>query len=110
MSINESADEIDGIHKARISKITDAHANRTTRRQLLRQMAGVSLGLPIAQWKSLPGLAQVAADKRQPAPAPVQTALSPEDDQFLDELERKTFLFFWEQVNPQTGLIKDRCN
>jgi hypothetical protein len=115
MSINESADEIDGIHKARISKITDAHTNRTTRRQLLRQMAGVSLGLPIAQWTSLPGLAQAAAaqqhaDRRQPAPVPVQTVFSPEDEQFLDDLERKTFLFFWEQANPQTGLIKDRCN
>src|SRR5580692_12354167 len=115
MSINESADEIDGIHKARISKITDAHTNRTTRRQLLRQMAGVSLGLPIAQWTSFPVLAQAAAaqqhaDKRQPGPVPVQTVFSPEDEQFLDDLERKTFLFFWEQANPQTGLIKDRCN
>ena len=64
MSINESADEIDGIHKARISKITDAHTNRTTRRQLLRQMAGVSLGLPIAQWTSFPVLAQAAEPLR----------------------------------------------
>jgi len=37
-------------------------------------------------------------------------SLSPEDDAFLDELERANFLFFWEQANPQTGLIKDRCD
>ena len=41
---------------------------------------------------------------------PPPTALSPEDDKFLDDLERSSFLFFWEQANPQTGLIKDRCN
>jgi hypothetical protein len=37
-------------------------------------------------------------------------AVSPEDDAFLDELERATFLYFWEQADPVTGLVKDRCN
>lgn len=36
--------------------------------------------------------------------------LSPEEDQFLEELEKANFQFFWEQANPQTGLIRDRCN
>lgn len=36
--------------------------------------------------------------------------LSPEDDQLLDELEKANCLYFWEQANPQTGLIKDRAN
>jgi len=36
--------------------------------------------------------------------------ISPEDDKLLDDLEHACFLFFWEQGNPQTGLIKDRCN
>jgi hypothetical protein len=35
--------------------------------------------------------------------------LTPEDDAFLDELEYGDFLFFWEQANPQTGLIRDRA-
>jgi len=34
---------------------------------------------------------------------------SSSDDQFLDELERAIFLFFWEQASPTTGLIKDRA-
>jgi hypothetical protein len=38
------------------------------------------------------------------------TTLTPEDDQFLEELEKANFLYFWEQANPQTGLVKDRCN
>ncbi len=36
--------------------------------------------------------------------------LTPEDDAFLDELERANFLFFWEQANPETGLVKDRAH
>jgi len=35
---------------------------------------------------------------------------SDEDDKFLDDLERANYLYFWEQTNPQTGLVKDRCN
>src|SRR5664279_1585896 len=36
--------------------------------------------------------------------------LSPEDDRFLDELEKASFLFFWEQAEPDSGLVRDRCN
>src|SRR5262249_57276951 len=36
--------------------------------------------------------------------------ISPEDNQFLEDLERANFLFFWEQADPETGLVKDRCN
>jgi len=45
-----------------------------------------------------------------PARAPSRTSLSPEDDQFLDDLERLNFCYFWEQASPQTGLVKDRCD
>ncbi|MBV9574166.1 MAG: hypothetical protein JOY93_08940, partial [Acidobacteriales bacterium] len=31
------------------------------------------------------------------------------DDQFLDNLERASFLFFWEQASPVTGQVKDRA-
>jgi hypothetical protein len=31
-----------------------------------------------------------------------------EEESFLEEVERASFLFFWEQANPSTGLIKDR--
>lgn len=39
-----------------------------------------------------------------------QAPFSDEDDRFLDELEHANYLFFWEQGNPQTGLVKDRFN
>jgi hypothetical protein len=41
-------------------------------------------------------------------PAQAETHLSPEDEQLLEELEKGSFLFFWEQTNPQTGLVRDR--
>ena len=85
-----------------------------SRRRLLRQMAGISMGLPLAPWLDIAGLAQKPtkrpADKQHKDSAAPQTPFSPEEEQFLDDLERSNFLFFWEQASPQTGLIKDRCN
>jgi len=36
------------------------------------------------------------------------TKLSEGDDKFLEELEHANYLYFWEQTNPQTGLMRDR--
>src|SRR5215469_5041924 len=38
-----------------------------------------------------------------------QVALSAEDDEFLEEIEKAAFQFFWDQVDPHSGLAKDRC-
>src|SRR3981081_4054948 len=108
MSMDERAE--DEIDIKDIHTITSPRTSRSSRRQLLRQMAGfslgASLGAPLTPWKSLPLFAQAAA--RQQA-HPASTVLSADDDNFLDDLERANFLYFWEQANPQTGLIKDRC-
>jgi len=32
-----------------------------------------------------------------------------EEDHFLEEVEKASFQFFWEAMNPSTGLVKDRC-
>ncbi len=89
--------------------------NRSSRRQLLRQMAGVSLGLPLAPWRDLPLWAEISAQQqldkaRRGGAQEAVSPFSPQEEQFLDELEHSIFLFFWEQTNPETGLIKDRCN
>ena len=91
-------------------KGADDIEKRASRRRLLRQMAGVSLALPFAQWKPVWAQAPTLQRRKEAASLPAPVALSPEDDQFLDDLERASFLFFWEQANPETGLIKDRCN
>jgi hypothetical protein len=110
-----SVDENEEISR-RLRQITSHHGTVSSRRKLLRQMAGLTLGLPLVQHGGLPLFAQAtkvpptAGPHAAPAPPPTPSALSPQDDQLLDEVERASFLFFWEQANPQTGLIKDRAN
>ena len=57
----------------------------------------VALGIPLA-------LAACAGL----GPAPTIDPGSPRAQAFLDTLEQRTFNFFWEQTNPQTGLTPDR--
>jgi hypothetical protein len=33
---------------------------------------------------------------------------TPDEDDFLEEIEKTTFLYFWEQANPKTGQVEDR--
>jgi hypothetical protein len=40
---------------------------------------------------------------------PTKYRFTKEEDDFLEEVERASFQYFWEAVNPQTGLVKDRC-
>ena len=86
----------------------------TSRRSLLRQLSYVSLGLPFARAHAIVDSATPEMLHESPQELPQSpyspVALSPEDDKFLDDLERASCLFFWEQGNPATGLIKDRCN
>jgi hypothetical protein len=88
--------------------MTDFQSNLVSRRQLLRQVLATGFGLPFAEF--LPAWdiqAQPTAPAASPAGAP---DLSAEDDQFLNDLQKASFLFFWEQGSPNTGMVKDRCN
>jgi len=95
-------------------KVAEKNALSVSRRALLRQLSLLSAGWPFARLEG-----QVRDEARPHRPAMILDDakaavppfnLSPEDDRFLEELEHANFLFFWEQANPQTGLIKDRCN
>jgi hypothetical protein len=88
--------------------MTDAERNLLSRRQILRQVLATGLGLPFANFlAALDIQTQASATSATAAEAP---ALSPEQDQFLNDLEHAGFLFFWEQGSPNTGMVKDRCN
>jgi hypothetical protein len=39
---------------------------------------------------------------------PALAAARPRDDAFLDDVQRRTFRFFWETTNPENGLARDR--
>ena len=36
------------------------------------------------------------------------SALSGEDDALLEDLSKRSFMFFWEQADPATGIVRDR--
>jgi hypothetical protein len=81
-----------------------------SRRELFRQAIRLGVSLPFIR-EFAPALSQQAGDQHiRPAHPPIPTYLSQDDDQFLEDLEKAEFLFFQEQANPQTGLVKDRCN
>ncbi len=58
----------------------------------------------------MPPLFTLEQGTQKHAPPSTPGAISSRDDQFLEDLERTNFLFFWEQASPQTGLVKDRAN
>ena len=57
---------------------------------------------------TLPAAGATACRQPVVAPAPPQPAISREDDAFLEDLSRRTFMFFWEQADPATGIVRDR--
>jgi hypothetical protein len=84
---------------------------RFSRRDWLARMSRLATGLVVSGSSSF----SFASELQNPAAAAQAqpnggSALPPEDDLFLDEVEQTAFHFFWEQAGPQTGLVKDRCN
>src|ERR1700745_3869863 len=42
--------------------------------------------------------------------SPLSTAqLSRQDDSFVEDLERRSFQYFWQEADPRTGLVPDRA-
>ena len=67
-------------------------------------------GFSLSFFRGVPELDLEPKYSNPASTAPAAGALSPEDDQFLNDVESTSFLFFWEQGNPKTGMVKDRCN
>ena len=68
MSVDEHADENN----------SDRRAHRTSRRELLRGMAGASIGLPLTPWNALLAHATAADRHKGPTPLPPPATFSPE--------------------------------
>jgi len=62
-------------------------------------------GLAIAPLASLLGCGKNAPVAQNPGGTPFQGT----DDQLLDEIQRASFQFFWNETNPATGQVKDRA-
>ncbi len=88
----------------------NANVTDRPRRELLRRLLGLGVCLPFSRQIFLPLSLAEEQQHTKPAPPPAETYLSQEDDEALEELEHASILYFWEQANPLTGLVRDRCN
>jgi hypothetical protein len=84
-------------------------ANRLSRRELLFRIGGLGL-MEVFDHGKIISLLSAAPQQPGSTPSAVPNALSPEDDAFLDELEKLNFQYFWDQASPDTGLVRDRSN
>jgi hypothetical protein len=81
-------------------------SNGPSRRDFVRQVLGVGGCLSFARLAFSQPARKLAVSSPKLGPG----AISPEDDRLLNDLEKANFQYFWEQTNPKTGLVKDRCN
>jgi hypothetical protein len=81
-----------------------------SRRDLLLKIGGLGLCGVLDHSKILSLIATAQEKPGGSQPSPDTAVLSADDEQFLDELEKRNFQFFWEQAGPQTGLVRDRSN
>src|ERR1700720_2713759 len=72
-----------------------------TRREMLATLGKTALAVPALSVAIGPGCG--SGTGHQSFSPPIT------DDQFLDNLARASFLFFWEQANATTGMVKDRA-
>ena len=76
---------------------------KTTRRDVLRLGALGLLGVPLA------GIAGACRQKRTDFTLPNGTPYQGTDEQLLDDIQKRSFEFFWNEASPQTGQVKDRA-
>ncbi len=65
-------------------------------------------GTSAADTPARAGGASASAATIASAAVSTKYTLTPEDDRLLDDLSRRSFLFFWEQTDPATGIVRDR--
>jgi hypothetical protein len=80
---------------------------RVSRRQLLKNFGKAAALSPFS--RALAGFGQSSVHSASPGKTPT-SPFSAQDEQLLDDLERLTCCYFFEQASPETGLVKDRCN
>ena len=81
-----------------------------TRRECLKKLAGTAATAPFLGWNRPFRFQHAAEHPHQQPPAAPPSAFSEQDDAFLNELEAANFRYFWEQANPDTGIVRDRAN
>jgi hypothetical protein len=93
-----------------------------SRREILKALAAGATALPLGflpkqAWAQSSGTWLPTQNSANPGiplspvgATPKRYDLTPSDETFLEDIQHASFLYFWEQTNPDTGLVKDRCN
>jgi hypothetical protein len=83
-----------------------------TRRGLLKMLGRMAAFTPFAGQENLRKQTNPSRHAiHPPSPTPeAKKVFSDQDDVFLQEMEALNFRYFWEQTNPETGIVRDRCN
>lgn len=81
-----------------------------TRRDLLRRLAGTAALAPLMSGNRLSAWPDSGRHVSQTAPPAAPSPFSDQDVELLQQLQAANFRFFWEQANPETGIVRDRCN
>jgi hypothetical protein len=91
---------------------------RSSRRAWLYQASRIAAGVPLVGSPSL--ISELLQQRSQPAQQaerpplfendPTKYRFTREEDDFLEDVERTSFQFFWNETNPTTGLVKDRSH
>src|SRR6266481_3875883 len=81
-----------------------------SRRELLKRIAGMTACIPLASRRALFLNTVQEEQKSNPSAFVGPKIFSDSDDALLEALEALNFLYFWEQANPDTGIVRDRCN
>jgi hypothetical protein len=83
---------------------------RLSRRELLRLGVRAGALAPLATSIILPSAWALGVQKPRPAAAPTASPFYQVDEVLLEAMEKANFRYFWEQANPYTGIVRDRCN
>jgi hypothetical protein len=88
----------------------DIRLGRPSRREVLKQIAHMGAGFPILGLSTLSVLQPSGQQSGSSAQPPSQKNFSNTDEELLEELEKASFQYFWEQTHPETGIVLDRCH
>ncbi len=76
-----------------------------TRREVLSLLAKGALALPFANGQIYAAVAEPQLSQSQAIPPDWRLT----DDELLEEIVSRAFLFFWNEASPHTGLVRDRA-
>src|SRR2546422_2648870 len=91
-----------------LAKKTTSQEDMLPRREWLARVGRLALLIPFRFGPPVLGVSLPLCWDTQTKFPSAQEGFSADDQRFLEEMGRAHFLFFWEQANPYTRLIKDR--